>query len=88
MSTRLNSNSSPSHRPDHPVVRSRYATLTVLVAPDDPVITQGDVFQATEDREIALECVSANGKPAAEVSSVGIQRAACVCLFNRDARVH
>lgn len=59
-----------SPRPGHPVVRSRYATLTVLVAPDDPVITQGDVFQATEDREIELECVSANGKPAAEVSLV------------------
>lgn len=54
---------------DHPGVRSRYATLTVLMSPSDPVITQGDVFQATEDREVQLECVSANGKPAAEVGT-------------------
>lgn len=51
----------------HPGVRSRYATLTILVAPDPPVITQGDYLETTEDREIDLECISANGKPAAEV---------------------
>lgn len=50
-----------------PGVRSRYATLTVLVSPDAPVITQGDVLMTTEDRDIDIECVSANGKPAAEV---------------------
>lgn len=52
----------------HPGVRSRYATLSVLVAPDAPVITQGSNLVTTEGREIRLECISANGRPAAEVS--------------------
>lgn len=51
----------------HPGVRSRYATLTILVSPDPPIISQGDYLETTEDREIELECISANGKPAAEV---------------------
>lgn len=52
----------------HPGVRSRYATLSVLVAPDAPTITQGANLVTTEGREIRLECVSANGRPASEVS--------------------
>lgn len=52
----------------HPGVRSRYATLSVLVAPDAPIITQGANLVTTEGREIRLECVSANGRPPSEVS--------------------
>lgn len=51
----------------HPGIRSRYATLSVLVAPDAPIITQGANLVTTEGREIRLECVSSNGRPAAEV---------------------
>lgn len=50
-----------------PAIRSRFATLTVLVPPDPPRIVQGDTLYTTEDREIELECISANGKPPAEV---------------------
>lgn len=35
--------------------------------PEPPRIQQGDFLVTTEDREIELECVSAGGKPAAEV---------------------
>ncbi|KAG4072903.1 hypothetical protein HA402_006583 [Bradysia odoriphaga] len=52
----------------HPGVRSRYATLSVLVAPDAPVITQGSNLVTTEGREISLECISANGRPPAEIT--------------------
>lgn len=51
-----------------PGVRSRFAQLTILVPPEPPRIVQGDHLETTEDREIELECVSAAGKPAAEVS--------------------
>ena len=49
-------------------VRSRYATLTVTVRPEPPVILQGALIRTQEDRIIILECVSRGGKPAAEVS--------------------
>uniref|UniRef100_W8BE24 Irregular chiasm C-roughest protein n=1 Tax=Ceratitis capitata TaxID=7213 RepID=W8BE24_CERCA len=49
-------------------IRSRFAELTVLVPPEAPKITQGEVIYTTEDREIELECVSAGGKPAAEIT--------------------
>lgn len=48
-------------------IRSNYASLTVMVAPNSPKILQGDFIVTTEDREIELECVSEHGKPAAEV---------------------
>lgn len=51
-----------------PGIRSEYATLSVLVPPEAPRISQGSVLTTTEDREIELECISAAGKPAAEVS--------------------
>lgn len=51
-----------------PGIRSRFATLTVLVPPEQPRIVQGDLLLTTEDREIELECTSVGGKPAAEVS--------------------
>lgn len=50
-----------------PAIRSRFATLTVLVPPEPPVIAQGDFIQATENKEIELECESIGGKPAATV---------------------
>lgn len=50
-----------------PGIRSRFATLMVLVPPERPNIVQGDFMVTTEDREIELECVSAGGRPAAEV---------------------
>lgn len=50
-------------------IRSRFATLTVLVPPEPPKIIQGDFMVTTEDREIELECISIGGKPAAEVST-------------------
>ncbi|XP_058063827.1 irregular chiasm C-roughest protein-like [Anopheles bellator] len=49
-------------------IRSKFATLTVLVPPEPPKIVQGDFLVTTEDREIELECVSAGGKPAAEIT--------------------
>lgn len=48
-------------------VRSREAILSVLTPPEPPRIVQGDFLLTTEDREIELECISASGKPAAEV---------------------
>lgn len=53
--------------PGQPGIRSRFATLTVLVPPEQPKILQGDFMVTTEDREIELECISVGGKPAAEV---------------------
>lgn len=55
-----------------PGIRSRFATLTVLVPPEPPKIIQGDFLVTTEDREIELECISVGGKPAAEV---------CCCIY-------
>ncbi|ALC48823.1 kirre [Drosophila busckii] len=49
-------------------IRSRFASLTVLVPPEAPKIAQGDFQVTTEDREIELECVSAGGKPASEIT--------------------
>ncbi|XP_058442858.1 irregular chiasm C-roughest protein-like isoform X2 [Malaya genurostris] len=51
-----------------PSIRSRFATLTVLVPPEPPTIVQGDFMVTTEDREIELECVSVGGRPAAEIT--------------------
>ncbi|XP_065202848.1 irregular chiasm C-roughest protein-like isoform X2 [Planococcus citri] len=50
-----------------PGIRSRFASLTVLVPPEKPEILQGSELTTTEDREIELECVSRNGKPGAEI---------------------
>nr|AAN31396.1 cell adhesion molecule RST [Drosophila virilis]AAN31397.1 cell adhesion molecule RST [Drosophila virilis] len=51
-----------------PAIRSTFAALTVLVPPEAPKITQGDVIYATEDRRVEIECVSIGGKPAAEIT--------------------
>ncbi|XP_026324502.1 irregular chiasm C-roughest protein-like isoform X2 [Hyposmocoma kahamanoa] len=53
-----------------PPIRSRYAHLTVLVAPDPPRIVQGAFIDATEEQPIVIECVSSGGKPAAEITWV------------------
>lgn len=55
-------------RGGEPGIRSEYATLSVLVPPEAPRISQGSLLTTTEDREIELECVSASGKPAAEIT--------------------
>lgn len=54
---------------DEPAIRSRKATLTVLVPPDRPRIVQGDKIYTTENSPIELECISEGGKPKAEVSA-------------------
>nr|AAA16632.1 irreC roughest protein [Drosophila melanogaster]CAA79756.1 irreC-roughest protein [Drosophila melanogaster]prf//2003280A irreC roughest protein [Drosophila melanogaster] len=51
-----------------PAIRSTFAGLTVLVPPEAPKITQGDVIYATADRKVEIECVSVGGKPAAEIT--------------------
>ena len=51
-----------------PALRSRFARLSVLVPPRNPEIVQGDFLVTTEDRKLELECISAAGKPPAEVS--------------------
>lgn len=53
---------------DEPAIRSRKATLTVLVPPNRPRIVQGEYVTATENVPLELECVSEGGKPPAEVS--------------------
>lgn len=55
-------------------IRSRFATLTVLVPPEPPVIAQGDFIQSTENKEIELHCESIGGKPAATVSVYWVER--------------
>ena len=55
-------------------IRSKFAKLTVYVPPGDPFIVQGHTMEATEDREVRLECVSPGGKPAADVSYLTIFR--------------
>ncbi|XP_029346962.1 irregular chiasm C-roughest protein [Acyrthosiphon pisum] len=52
-----------------PAIRSRKATLTVLVPPNRPRITpQGDTIYLTENSPIDLECISEGGKPHAEIT--------------------
>lgn len=53
---------------DEPAIRSRKATLTVLVPPNRPRIVQGEFATVTENVPLELECVSEGGKPPAEVS--------------------
>jgi len=57
-----------------PAIRSRKATLTVLVPPNRPRITpQGDTIYLTENSPIELECTSEGGKPHAEVSDLAFR---------------
>ena len=49
-------------------IRSRYATLTVLVPPEPPqLMPKGEVFKTVEGRQVELRCESRGGKPASEV---------------------
>lgn len=50
-----------------PGIRSKFATLNVLVPPEPPIISHGEFYLATEDQEFELECSSTGAKPAAEV---------------------
>ena len=69
-----------------PGIRSKFATLTVLVPPEPPRIVQGDFLVTTEDREIELECVSLAGKPAAEVRTVATGLTATTVLYTSGPR--
>lgn len=54
-------------------IRSRYATLTVLVPPEPPkLMPTGDLFRTVEGRQVELRCESRGGKPASEVSYNGL----------------
>lgn len=53
---------------NEPAIRSRYAQLTVLVAPEAPRILRGAFIDATEDQPVEIECVSSGGKPASEIT--------------------
>ena len=64
-------------------IRSNYGTLTVLKSPDPPKILQGDYMVTTEDREIELECVSENGKPAAEVQQQQQRKHLISIVYNK-----
>ncbi|XP_050357974.1 irregular chiasm C-roughest protein-like isoform X2 [Nymphalis io] len=53
-----------------PAIRSRYAKVTVLVAPEPPRILQGAFIDAIEEQPVDIECVSEGGKPASEITWV------------------
>lgn len=63
----IHSNRNTNTQIGEPGIRSNYAALTVVVSPDAPRILQGDSIETTEGHVIRLDCVSQNGKPAAEV---------------------
>ena len=49
-------------------IRSRYATLTVLVPPEAPkLLPAGELLKTVEGRQVELRCESRGGKPASEV---------------------
>jgi hypothetical protein len=50
-------------------IQSANATVTVQLAPDQPVITNGDKLQVMEGSEVEVTCKSFRGKPPAEVRS-------------------
>jgi len=50
-------------------IRSRYATLTVLVPPEPPkLMPTGDLMKTVEGRQVELRCESRGGKPASEIT--------------------
>ena len=78
-------------------IRSRYATLTVLVPPEAPeIFPQGDYLRTVEGNEVELRCESRLGKPASEVSSYFYSKPFSVIsnyivsytLVNREIFVH
>ena len=49
-------------------IRSRYATLSVLVPPEAPkLLPAGELHKTVEGRQVELRCESRGGKPASEV---------------------
>jgi len=75
-------------------IRSRYATLTVLVPPDAPRIrtaapaaaaADGAVLlEAVEGQTLEVECVSEGGKPASEVSEKSLTEVIINLIFVTD----
>ncbi|GBP06471.1 Irregular chiasm C-roughest protein [Eumeta japonica] len=61
-----------------PPIRSRYARLSILVAPDPPKIMQGPFIEVVEDSEQVFECVSVGGKPPAEFSNSPLGGIGCI----------
>jgi len=53
---------------DEPAIRSRKATLTVLVPPDRPRIVPAESITVTENVPLELECISDGGKPPAVIT--------------------
>ena len=52
-----------------PGIRSKIAHISVLIKPEQPQIIQAPRLETRAgDKEVELECVSRNGKPAATVS--------------------
>ena len=74
-------------------IRSRYATLTVLVPPDPPkLMPTGDLMKTVEGRQVELRCESRGGKPASEVSIVftfrySLGATCCVVLLKMKSRM-
>eukprot|EP00095_Tigriopus_kingsejongensis_P001959 maker-scaffold594_size129171-snap-gene-0.23 protein:Tk01959 transcript:maker-scaffold594_size129171-snap-gene-0.23-mRNA-1 annotation:"irregular chiasm c-roughest protein isoform x3" len=50
-------------------IRSRYASLTVLVPPDPPVIfPMGETYKTVAGKHVEIRCESHGGKPASEIT--------------------
>lgn len=62
-------------------IRSRTATINVLVPPNQPKIVQGNYLKTTAGSKIELTCQSDGGKPAAAVC---IPLYCSRCLFKTD----
>ena len=54
-----------------PEIRSKTAKLTVTVAPEPPVILNGDLLKTVEGPEVEIKCSSRGGKPAAKITWYG-----------------
>ena len=50
-----------------PSMRSKSATINVLVPPNPPLILNGNALNTTEDTEISLECYSSGGRPEVKI---------------------
>ena len=50
-----------------PEIRSKTAKLTVTVAPEPPIILNGDLLKTVEGPEVEIKCSSRGGKPAAKI---------------------
>ena len=50
-----------------PEIRSKTAKLTVTVAPEPPIILNGDVLKTIGGTEVEIKCSSRGGKPSAKI---------------------